>query len=106
MSTFARPFRITASGRDDLDGRHGVQFPSGICVLDVLDRWGMTAATGLEHLELPADAAIEWLDDPAKLRAAVLAACDATEDAYAGEFHEGPTADLGLIRAAAGSDVA
>jgi hypothetical protein len=37
-----------------------------------------------------------------QLRAAVLAACDQIEDAYAGQFREGATVDLGLIRAAIG----
>jgi hypothetical protein len=35
-----------------------------------------------------------------QLRTAVLAACDATEDDYAGYFHEGKTVNLTLIRAA------
>jgi len=62
MRHFARPFRITAPGWPDLDGRHGTQLPSGICVLDAIDSYGIFLATSLEHLDLPDGAAVEWAD--------------------------------------------
>lgn len=62
MSEFARAFKVTFP--DGIPGDlviHGVQFPSGRCVLDG-DRFGLTAATSFENLEIPAGAKVEWQD--------------------------------------------
>lgn len=76
-------------------------------IRDILAWWG----TSLSHhdrdqLAIELDAREDALLDQhqttvtKEIQAAVLAACDATEDAYAGQFREGETVDLGLIRAA------
>lgn len=61
MTLFARPFRVTTA--DWPQTRDGVQFPSGMCILDATPHGlSLFAAISFEALELPADAIVEWAD--------------------------------------------
>lgn len=63
MTTFARPFRVTyLDGGHEEDVHHGVQFPSGRCVIDSPLRGMYLAAVDFDYLNLPPDAEVEWAD--------------------------------------------
>lgn len=60
---WARPFRVFyPTGGTETDVVHGVQFPSGRCVLDHESRGLYYAAVSFDALDLGDDAEVEWAD--------------------------------------------